>query len=449
MAISTASLDLGSLVGPAKEPEAPATDELAKVADKVVASGGDTSGFYCRDLLDDNGRAQAKAMAVQLLPGLIANPNTLADVGLQAVQAINEAADHLFHLFLSEDKVRIPELTDDTRALEAAVKGFRSKHGETTYDGHAAKYEGLKSKIMSFVGEKKDMLQMLISDAKGLEARMDSIVAGMIAKQAQLRRNVEICNELLTVNEDAIMKLILVTAVMEYLCEEATKAVNAFVIVPGEPDEHRKREEKDTLVQLSEQMAVRTSEFKQRLYVAWATSPQIRNIRVLNYGLGQRLALVINVTIPVFKLTVAQWAMMIEAQQGAEMTQAAADFNDDTLKAWAASSATAVPAMAKVLQAPSTSPETVLAIADSLVAQFTGFDEAYQQGVQQRAAVDAAIVKGTRIIAEAADGRSAGLADSMKELVATSPPVMELPEAPELPDEILANYAEAKEKIAV
>ena len=52
---------------------------------------------------------------------------------------------------------------------------------------------------------------------------------------------------------------------------------------------------------------MRTGEFKQRLFVAWATSPQVRNIRTISYGLGQRLGLLITLTIPVFKLTVVQW----------------------------------------------------------------------------------------------------------------------------------------------
>ena len=85
------------------------------------------------------------------------------------------------------------------------------------------------------------------------------------------------------------------------------------------------------------------AEFQQRLFVAWSTSPQIRNIRSLHYGLGQRLALLVNLTIPTMKLTIAQWGLLMQAQQAAGLQQAVADGANEVLSAYASASGRAVP----------------------------------------------------------------------------------------------------------
>ena len=80
---------------------------------------------------------------------------------------------------------------------------------------------------------------------------------------------------------------------------------------------------------------MRINEYQQRLFVAWSTSPQVRNIRTLNYGLGQRLALLVNLTIPTMKLTIAQWGLLLQANQAAQMQQAVADGANEVLSAYA------------------------------------------------------------------------------------------------------------------
>ena len=67
----------------------------------------------------------------------------------------------------------------------------------------------------------------------------------------------------------------------------------------------------------------------------------MRNIRSLHYGLGQLLALLVNLTIPTMKLTVAQWGLLLQANQAADMQQAVADGANEVLSAYASAAGTA------------------------------------------------------------------------------------------------------------
>ena len=88
----------------------------------------------------------------------------------------------------------------------------------------------MRGKALAFFAKYRDMLHMLLKDAKGLEAFLDSLSAQIIDRQGQLALNVEMCNELLLENERAISKLTGVISVMEVLRDEAEKAMDAIVV---------------------------------------------------------------------------------------------------------------------------------------------------------------------------------------------------------------------------
>ena len=136
----------------------------------------------------------------------------------------------------------------------------------------------------------------------------------------------------------------------------------------------------------------RIGEFKQRLFVAWATAPQIRNIRMVSFGLGQRLALLITLTIPVFELTVVEWVTVQQAAKAAEAQEAVSDATNTALQGYAAMTAETIPEIAKTIQTPSLSPETITLVAQSISDQLKGITDAVQYGIEARKGVDNAIV---------------------------------------------------------
>ena len=164
------------------------------------------------------------------------------------------------------------------------------------------------------------------------------------------------------------------------------------MIDPADVDRRDKEERLSRITEFIQAIEVRINEYQQRLFVAWSTSPQVRNIRTLHYGLGQRLALLVNLTIPTMKLTIAQWGLLLQANQAAQMQQAVADGANDVLSAYASASGTAVPQMARIIQTPTIRPETILEVAASIDAQAKGIEDAVRFGQQARAEVVSAIV---------------------------------------------------------
>jgi uncharacterized protein YaaN involved in tellurite resistance len=172
--------------------------------------------------------------------------------------------------------------------------------------------------------------------------------------------------------------------------------------------------------------------------VAWSTSPQVRNIRSLHYGLGQRLALLVNLTIPTMKLTIAQWGLLLQANQAAHMQQAVADGANEVLAAYAQASKTTVPQIAKLIQTPTIRPDTILEVAASIDAQAKGIEEAVRFGQQARAEVVTAIVTAQESMSASAQQ----LNKSVVELVTRARKPLELPPAPQLPASVTEHASE-------
>jgi uncharacterized protein YaaN involved in tellurite resistance len=441
VASSGLDIDIDSAVGLQPEPATPTTGALAGKADLVVASG--PQALVCKDLLSPESLAKATAYAKQELPTLLADPNNLAKLGNEAVEGVNALASRMLHE--AGRAADIPELTKLTNELDDRIRSFTSKYSQSdrAEQIHRARdaYEGMKDKVLDFFAKYRDMLHMLLKDAKGLEAYLDSLTAQITDRQGQLSLNVAMCNELLSENEQAISRLTGVIAIMEIIRDQAADAMNAITVDAGDtsPESRTKREQRDQIATLVQQLDVRIGEFKQRLFVAWATSPQVRNIRTISYGLGQRLGLLITLTIPVFKLTVVEWAAVMQADRAAQRGEAVADTNERAMEAFADASGEIIPRVAQALQTPSMSPEAILAIADSLDKQAKGFEEAYRYGIAQRAKVEAAIMKGAATIAASQDEQ----AKVIGELIEGAQHPLELPPGPELPDVITANASEA------
>jgi uncharacterized protein YaaN involved in tellurite resistance len=338
----------------------------------------------------------------------------------------------------------IPELTKLTSELDDKLRSFSTRYGGADRSEQVQKaresYESMKGKVLEFFAKYRDMLHMLLKDAKGLEAYLDGLSAQIIDRQGQLSLNVEMCNELLSENERAISKLTGVIAIMEIMRDQARQAMDAIEVDADatSPESRRKREQRDQIATMIQQLDVRIGEFKQRLFVAWATSPQVRNIRTISYGLGQRLGLLVTLTIPVFKLTVVQWVAVMQADRAAQLGEAVADTNERALSAFAAATSEVMPRVAHALQEPSMSPESILLIADSLSKQAKGFEDAYRYGIAQRAKVEAAIVKAAQTIADSEDKQAAAIGD----LIRGAQTPLELPPAPALPDVITQNASE-------
>jgi uncharacterized protein YaaN involved in tellurite resistance len=201
--------------------------------------------------------------------------------------------------------------------------------------------------------------------------------------------------------------------------------------VEGSVEKRDLSEQRTRTVELIGDLDIRINEFVQRLFVAWTTSPQIRNIRKISFGLDQRLGLLIQMTIPVLKLTTAIRGTLLQAEEAAKVKEGVDAITNDPLNDLSALTAVAVPKVAKMIQAPSIKSETLIRMADSIITQNEGIEEAIREGKLARAQViDAVVTAGQRITAS---GKK--LDEAVLDLTARAQAPLKLAPAPAIPEE--------------
>jgi uncharacterized protein YaaN involved in tellurite resistance len=418
-------IDFGSIVGgPANLP--------AGTADSAVAAaltGSEPRRLVCADILSADQRGQAADAARKLYPAMLANTDQLGTFGSTAIDQVNVQVNRIFR---EVGRVDIPELTSIMHELNDRMRTFRRKYDPTDPQVRET-FEKFTDAVRGLFRKGRDLLEMLFEEARTVEQQLDRVAGRLSDKQLQLKRNVVLCDELYRANERAIAQLIGAIAVMELVRDEALADARSITINPGDVDQRDKEERLSRITEFIQAIEIRINEFQQRLFVAWSTSPQVRNIRTLNYGLGQRLALLMNLTIPTMKLTIAQWALLLQANQAADMQQAVSDGANDVLSAYARASKTAVPQIARTIQTPTIRPETILEIAESIDAQARGIEEAVRYGQQKRAEVVTAIVTANESMSASAQR----LSGTVMELVAKAKEPLALPPGPQLPAAVL------------
>jgi len=415
-------------------PAAPTTTAVGQVAQ----TGEPPKQLDCREMLAPEQRAQVEAYAKGIFPKLAEDPNQLDAFGSEAVEAINALVKQM--LDEAGRDADIPQIVQITHDLDDRMRDFNRKHaGQTTAAQNADMYDRTMAKAWDIVHKFGDWLHDLLRDAQGLQAYLDKLTADLEDKRGELRHSVAMCNQLYAANEEAITNLVVTIAAMEYVLDDAQAAAQAIVIDDSDPDVRAKREQRDQLTnEFIPALANRIGEFKQRLYVAWATAPQIRNIRMVSFGLGQRLALLITLTIPVFELTVVEWVTVQQAAKAADAQQAVTDATNTALQGYAAMTAETIPEIAKTIQTPSLSPETITLVAQSISDQLKGITDAVQFGIEQRKNVDNAIVNASGLLAKASDEESA----KILQLVADSSKTPEPPPLPQLPAAVVEKAPE-------
>ncbi|MDI1465843.1 toxic anion resistance protein [Catellatospora sp. KI3] len=417
-------IDFGTITGASPEPTGSADRALA-----AVAQAGDPRQLVCADLLTPAQREQALALARQTYPQMLADTDKLANFGNGAIDQVNTQVQRIFR---EVGPVKIPELTQIMHEINDRMRDFRRR-----YDPSDPKVRETFDKFMDAVKgifrKGRDLVEMLFEEARSVEQQLDRIAGTLVEKQQQLKRNVVLCDELYKANEAAIGQLVGVIAVMEQVRDLALAEAKSIQIGPNDLDKRDKEERLARVTEFIQAIEVRINEYQQRLFVAWSTSPQVRNIRSLHYGLGQRLALLVNLTIPTMKLTIAQWGLLLQANQAAAMQQAVADGANEVLSAYAHAAGTAVPQIARLIQTPTIRPETILEVAASIDAQAKGIEDAVRFGQQARAEVVSAIVTAQ----ESMSASSQQLSRNVVDLVTRAGKPLELPAAPALPASVL------------
>lgn len=370
------------------------TDKTTDIITSTDTSETGQISFF--DKLTPEQQTAITQKAPALVDSFLADQNALLDFGQSAVEAVNNTVNHI----LSEQKkLQIPQVDELLLNANRELNGFIAKYKEAT----PAELDKKPNFLQKLFRQSKNSLQEFYFDAQSIEQKMDSMAASVVKQEDSLARNIVSAELLIEDNTKSIENLVGVIAFLEATQKEAANRAkdlqtNLENLDSATPDYQIKSNELAHLTEVINTMEQQHTEYMNRLYVAWATTPQMRNLVKVSSDMRQKLGMLRRNTIPTMKLSIAQLGMMQQSVKSGVTADAIVHANNAALEMLAETSKEAIPMLEKTAQSPTLSTKSVTALAESLVAQNQGIIKAIDDGRKKRAALETAIIKSAETI---------------------------------------------------
>lgn len=338
-----------------------------------------------------------RAKAPQLVDNFLANQNALLDFGKEAVEEVNATVNHI----LSEQKkIEIPQVDELLANTNRELNGFVAKYKDISTSVELEKKPGFFQRLFK---QTKNDLQEFYFDSQTIEKKMDSMAASVVKQEEVLARNIVSAELLIENNTKSIENLVGVIAFIEATGQEAAERAKQAQeqianLAPTTVEYQVASEKLARVTEVANILEQQHSEYMSRLYVAWTTTPQMRNLVKVSSDLKQRLGMLRRNTIPTMKLSIAQLGILQQSIKSSQTADAIVNANNAALQMLADTSKEAIPMMERIAQNPTLSVASVTKLAESLVAQNNGIIAAIDEGRQKRRELEAAIVRSAETI---------------------------------------------------
>ncbi|MHC3578434.1 toxic anion resistance protein [Streptococcus suis] len=358
---------------------------------------GDNSKVSFLAQLTPEQQTGIRAKAPQLVDNFLANQNALLDFGKEAVEEVNATVNHI----LSEQKkIEIPQVDELLANTNRELNGFVAKYKDISTTAELEKKPGFFQRLFK---QTKNDLQEFYFDSQTIEKKMDSMAASVVKQEEVLARNIVSAELLIENNTKSIENLVWVIAFIEATGQEAAERAklaqeNLATLVPTTVDYQVASEKLARVTEVANILEQQHSEYMSRLYVAWTTTPQMRNLVKVSSDMKQRLGMLRRNTIPTMKLSIAQLGILQQSIKSSQTADAIVNANNAALQMLADTSKEAIPMMERTAQNPTLSVASVTKLAESLVAQNNGIIAAIDEGRQKRRELEAAIVRSAETI---------------------------------------------------
>ena len=338
-----------------------------------------------------------RAKAPQLVDNFLANQNALLDFGKEAVEEVNATVNHI----LSEQKkIEIPQVDELLANTNRELNGFVAKYKDISTSVELEKKPGFFQRLFK---QAKNDLQEFYFDSQTIEKKMDSMAASVVKQEEVLARNIVSAELLIENNTKSIENLVGVIAFIEATGQEAAERAKQAQeqianLAPTTVEYQVVSEKLARVTEVANILEQQHSEYMSRLYVAWTTTPQMRNLVKVSSDMKQRLGMLRRNTIPTMKLSIAQLGIMQQSIKSSQTADAIVNANNAALQMLADTSKEAIPMMERIAQNPTLSVASVTKLAESLIAQNNGIIAAIDEGRQKRRELEAAIVRSAETI---------------------------------------------------
>lgn len=373
-----------------------------KTTDIISDLPTDTNGqisFFEKLSADQQTAITAKAPA--LVDTFLADQNALLDFGQSAVEGVNATVNHIL---AEQKKLQIPQVDDLLKSTNRELNGFIAKYKDAT----PVDLDKKPNFLQKLFKQSRDTLQEFYFDSQNIEQKMDSMAAAVVKQEDTLARNIVSAELLIEDNTKSIEHLVGVIAFIEASQKEASQkeaSQRAAALQKdlktkdsATPDYQIKADLLARTTEVINTLEQQHTEYLSRLYVAWATTPQMRNLVKVSSDMRQKLGMLRRNTIPTMKLSIAQLGMMQQSVKSGMTADAIVNANNAALQMLAETSKEAIPALEQSAQNPTLSMKSVTSLAESLVAQNNGIIAAIDHGRKERAQLESAIIRSAETI---------------------------------------------------
>ncbi|WP_326657157.1 toxic anion resistance protein [Streptococcus pyogenes] len=368
-----------------------------KTTDIISDLPTDTNGqisFFEKLSADQQTAITAKAPA--LVDTFLADQNALLDFGQSAVEGVNATVNHIL---AEQKKLQMPQVDDLLKSTNRELNGFIAKYKDAT----PVDLDKKPNFLQKLFKQSRDTLQEFYFDSQNIEQKMDSMAAAVVKQEDTLARNIVSAELLIEDNTKSIEHLVGVIAFIEASQKEASQRAAALqkdlkTKDSATPDYQIKADLLARTTEVINTLEQQHTEYLSRLYVAWATTPQMRNLVKVSSDMRQKLGMLRRNTIPTMKLSIAQLGMMQQSVKSGMTADAIINANNAALQMLAETSKEAIPALEQSAQNPTLSMKSVTSLAESLVAQNNGIIAAIDHGRKERAQLESAIIRSAETI---------------------------------------------------
>lgn len=415
-------------------PEAPVSKALATV---MAAPPAQRDSMEYAKHLSGQDRNKAMKEAVGLFNAAVVDQTVTMDYGNDALAGLNDLVKKMLN---EVDPVSIPELKQLLSGFQREMASIKGK-----YDLNDPKvkksYENWLSGTKSFFNKAKDFLAMFKADIQSIERQIDQIERDLAVRRGETLKNVVLYDQIYAHNELAIQKLMYKLAVMELFVQYGEQQLRRppTVGADGAPlSDHEISEWKQARVDQVMVMRTKIANFKGRLGIGWATSPQARMSRMSDVALAAQLDNLVNTAIPLARLTLLMWRQGMKDFENAQTAETVGTMVNNMAQGYATFHADTVAYVAKIASQPIFWPETIDVVTSSLQTAATGLLAGYDAGEQKHREIEAALQRQqvvlsdtSKMVEEGVLARAVG--DATKPLPAelTTVRTLALPASPE------------------
>ncbi|HES7800177.1 TPA: toxic anion resistance protein [Streptococcus pyogenes] len=382
--------------------------DIDQIADNAVVKTDKTTDIISDLPTDTNGQISffeklsadqqtaITAKAPELVDTFLADQNALLDFGQSAVEGVNATVNHIL---AEQKKLQIPQVDDLLKSTNRELNGFIAKYKDAT----PVDLDKKPNFLQKLFKQSRDTLQEFYFDSQNIEQKMDSMAAAVVKQEDTLARNIVSAELLIEDNTKSIEHLVGVIAFIEASQKEASQRAAALqkdlkTKDSATPDYQIKADLLARTTEVINTLEQQHTEYLSRLYVAWATTPQMRNLVKVSSDMRQKLGMLRRNTIPTMKLSIAQLGMMQQSVKSGMTADAIINANNAALQMLAETSKEAIPALEQSAQNPTLSMKSVTSLAESLVAQNNGIIAAIDHGRKERAQLESAIIRSAETI---------------------------------------------------